>query len=78
MARHGAEIRNKKALQAYQDIADTRGPVVRDEIRKAYSGRAPRVLAPFAGAPLPLGDAARLRSDSGGHQSGRLVHPQMH
>lgn len=54
---------NKKALQAYRDIADTREKELqwfRDEIRKAYSGRAPRVLDPFAGGgAIPL-EAMRL------------------
>jgi putative DNA methylase len=49
----------------------------RQEIRKAYGGRAPKVLDPFAGGgAIPL-EAMRLGCGHR-HQPGRLVHPQMH
>ena len=52
----------------------------RQEIRKAYGGRAPKVLDPVRrrrGDPAG-GHAPGLRGDGRGHQPGRLVHPQMH
>ena len=52
----------------------------REEIRKAYGGRAPRVLDPFAGGgAIPL-EAMRLGLRGHGHryQPRRLVHPEMH
>ncbi|HOG49426.1 MAG TPA: DNA adenine methylase, partial [Lentisphaeria bacterium] len=54
---------NKKKLKEHQDIVDFREQELRwfrDEIRKAYNGRAPRVLDPFAGGgAIPL-EAMRL------------------
>lgn len=54
---------NKKARKAHQDIVDFREKELqwfRDEIRKAYGDRAPRVLDPFAGGgAIPL-EAMRL------------------
>ncbi len=54
---------NKKARKAHQDIIDFREKELqwfRDEIRKTYGGRAPRVLDPFAGGgAIPL-EAMRL------------------
>ena len=52
----------------------------RDEIRKGYGGRAPKVLDPFAGGgAIPLeAMLPRLRRDRHGHQSGGLVRPQVY
>ena len=52
----------------------------RAEIRKAYGGRAPKVLDPFRGRrrDSPRSDASRVRGDGHGHQPGGLVHPQVH
>ena len=52
----------------------------RTEIRKAYGGRAPKVLDPFAGGgAIPL-EAMRLGCEDHrhGYQPRRLVHPEMH
>jgi hypothetical protein len=52
----------------------------RAEIKKAYGGRAPRVLDPFRAGrgDSARGHAARVRDDDHRHQPRRLVHPQMH
>ncbi|MBN2055103.1 DUF1156 domain-containing protein [bacterium] len=57
----------KRKLKEHQDIVDHRERELqwfRDEIRKAYGGRAPRVLDPFAGGgAIPL-EAMRLGCDT--------------
>ncbi len=52
----------------------------RARIRDVYGGRAPRVLDPFAGGgAIPLeANATRLRRHGRRHQSGRLVHSEVH
>ena len=49
----------------------------RDEIRKAYGGRAPKVSGPVRRwrRHSPRSDAPWVRRDGNGHQPGRLVHP---
>ena len=52
----------------------------REEIRKAYGGRAPKVLDPVRRGRChsARSHAPRLRRDRYGHQSGGLVHPQVY
>ena len=51
----------------------------RDEIRKAYRGRAPRCWTlSLAAAPFPLRPCGWLRGHRHGHQPCRLVHTQVH